>query len=104
MKDIYYVYILRCEGDTLYTGIARDYRARYEKHLTGTGAKYTRSRKPVRIERVWQTEGRSAASRVEYFLKKNQRRIKERFIEEEELFAEKVLERLDIDIEGIEMI
>jgi len=104
MKDIYYVYILRCEGDTLYTGIARDYKARYEKHLAGTGAKYTRSRKPVRIERVWQSQGRSQASRVEYFLKKNRRRDKERFIEEEGLFAEKVLERLEIDIEGIEII
>lgn len=101
MNDIYYVYILRCEGDTLYTGIARDYRARYEKHLAGTGAKYTRSRKPVRIERVWQTEGRSAASRVEYFLKKNPRKTKDRFIGERNYFVEMVLEMLDIDIEVI---
>ncbi len=99
MKNIYYIYILRCEGDTLYTGIARDYRDRYEKHLAGTGAKYTRSRKPVRIERVWQTQGRSAASRVEYFLKKNSRKTKERFIGEDALFVERVLEKLDIDIE-----
>lgn len=99
MKDIYYIYVLRCEGETLYTGIAKDYRDRYEKHLAGTGAKYTRSRKPLRVEMVWQTEGRSRASRVEYFLKKNPRKTKERFIGEENLFVERVLEKLDIDIE-----
>ena len=99
MKDIYYIYILRCEDDSLYTGIAKDYRARYEKHLSGTGAKYTRSRKPVKIERAWRTEGRSSASRVEYFLKKNPRKTKERFIGEKAFFKNKVLEKLDIKIE-----
>ena len=99
MKDIYYIYILRCEDDTLYTGIARDYKKRYEKHLAGEGAKYTRSRKPVKIERVWRTEGRSRATKVEYFLKKNQRKVKERFIEERNLFKDRVLEKLDINIE-----
>jgi len=102
MKDIYYIYILRCEDDSLYTGIAKDYRARYEKHLAGTGAKYTRSRKPVRIERVWQATGRSEASRAEYFLKKNLRKTKERFIGEKDLFKDRVLEKLGIDISEIE--
>ena len=43
------VYILRCAGGTLYTGIAKDVKARIQKHNTGRGAAYTRSRRPVRL-------------------------------------------------------
>jgi len=98
-EDIYYIYILRCEDDSLYTGIAKNYKERYEKHIAGTGAKYTRSRKPVKIERVWKTKGRSAASKTEYFMKKNSRKMKEKFISENSIFADKVMEKLGIKIE-----
>lgn len=97
-EDIYYIYILRCEDDSLYTGIAKNYKDRYEKHMAGTGAKYTRSRKPVKIERVWETQGRSAASKTEYFMKKNPRKMKEIFISENNIFADKVMEKLGIKI------
>lgn len=99
--DIYYVYILRCEGDTLYTGIARDYEDRYKKHIEGKGAKYTRSRKPQRIEGVWLVHGRSEATKAEYWLKKNNRRMKDRFIEEGETLMKKVREDLGIDLERV---
>jgi len=45
------VYILRCADKTLYTGITTDLKARIRRHNDGTGAKYTRSRTPVRL--VW---------------------------------------------------
>ena len=48
---------------------------------------------------MWKTEGRSRATKAEYFLKKNQRKVKERFIEERNLFKDRVLEKLDINIE-----
>ena len=41
----YYIYVLRCKGDTLYTGITPDLRRRMRQHcgqLAG-GAKYTHS-------------------------------------------------------------
>lgn len=101
MDNKYYIYILRCEDDSLYTGIAKDYEKRYEKHLDGSGAKYTRSRKPIKIEAVWAIDGRSAASKVEYFLKKNPRKVKEGFIHIKETFIEKVKENLEIDIINI---
>lgn len=43
------VYILRCGDGTYYTGIAKDVEARLQKHNGGTGAAYTRSRRPVRL-------------------------------------------------------
>lgn len=45
------VYILRCADGTLYTGISTDLAARIATHNAGKGAKYTRSRLPVRL--VW---------------------------------------------------
>ncbi|MBI4386651.1 MAG: GIY-YIG nuclease family protein [Elusimicrobia bacterium] len=43
------VYIVRCRDASLYTGIAKDARARVERHNTGKGAAYTRTRRPVRL-------------------------------------------------------
>jgi len=45
----WFLYLLECEGDTIYTGITTDVQRRYAQHLAGTGAKYTRSRKPIRL-------------------------------------------------------
>lgn len=43
----WYVYILKCRDDTLYTGITDDVDRRVEVHNSGKGAKYTRGRGPV---------------------------------------------------------
>jgi len=43
------VYILRCADDTLYTGVTNDLDARLATHNLGKGARYTRSRLPVRV-------------------------------------------------------
>lgn len=69
--DVYYVYIVRCEDDSLYTGIATDVTRRLHEHLSQRvpGAKYTRARKVVALEMVWRTHGRSAASKLEYRIK-----------------------------------
>jgi predicted GIY-YIG superfamily endonuclease len=49
------VYILRCGDGSLYTGIAKDVRARIKQHSEGRGAAYTRSRLPVTL--LYQQEG-----------------------------------------------
>ena len=49
------VYILRCGDGSLYTGIAKDVRARVKQHSEGRGAAYTRTRPPVEL--VYQQEG-----------------------------------------------
>jgi len=43
------VYILRCGDGSLYTGIAKDVRARVNQHSEGRGATYTRTRLPVKL-------------------------------------------------------
>ncbi len=49
MSKEWYLYILRCADDSFYTGIALDINARLEKHNSGKGAKYTRSRRPCKL-------------------------------------------------------
>ena len=49
------VYILRCGDGTLYTGIAKDVKARLQQHNEGRGAAYTRARLPVTL--VYQQVG-----------------------------------------------
>lgn len=56
-----FVYIVRCRDGTLYTGTARDIAQRLARHDAGKGAKYTRSRGPVRL--MWQ-EGPMTVSRA----------------------------------------
>lgn len=48
-ESAWYLYLLECEGNTIYTGITTDVARRFAQHLAGIGAKYTRSRKPIRI-------------------------------------------------------
>ena len=43
----WFVYILRCKDDSLYTGITNDIQERIATHNSGEGAKYTRARIPV---------------------------------------------------------
>lgn len=45
----WFVYILECADGTLYTGISTDMERRCSQHNAGTGARYTRSRLPVKI-------------------------------------------------------
>ena len=51
------VYILRCADATLYTGIAKDVFVRLKKHNSGSGAAYTRARRPVRL--LYQEDGKT---------------------------------------------
>ena len=72
---MYYVYMVRCADDTLYTGIATELERRIEEHNSSEkGAKYTRVRRPVQL--VYQEEypDRSSASKREYEIKKKMTR------------------------------
>jgi putative endonuclease len=53
------VYILRCRDGSLYTGIAKDVRARVKQHSEGRGATYTRTRRPIKL--LYQQEGLTRA-------------------------------------------
>lgn len=70
MDKPYFVYMLRCADDSLYTGITTDVARRFAEHGgKAAGAKYTASHIPVRVERVWRAPNRALASRLEYRIK-----------------------------------
>lgn len=82
-KNNYWVYILRCENNTYYTGYTNDLIKRYQSHVNGTGkCKYTRSFKPIEIAQAWEIHGsRALAMQIERKIKKLSRAEKEKIIE-----------------------
>ena len=73
----WYVYIVRCRDNTLYTGISTDPDARLTEHNSGqNGAKYTRARRPVTLVYTEQAESRSAALKRELAIKRLSRQAK----------------------------
>lgn len=80
MSSPWSVYIVRCADSSLYTGIAKDVAMRIEKHNSGKGAKYTRSRAPVKPVYVAECSSRLEAAREECRIKKLSRKQKEELI------------------------
>ncbi|MEJ2139242.1 MAG: GIY-YIG nuclease family protein [Gammaproteobacteria bacterium] len=75
------VYILECADGSLYTGIARNLDERIAAHNNGTGAKYTRGRRPVKLVYQENATSRSIALRREITIKKLPRADKLRLAE-----------------------
>ncbi|ACU95070.1 predicted endonuclease containing a URI domain protein [Cryptobacterium curtum DSM 15641] len=71
VSSCYYVYIVQCADDTLYTGITTDVVRRMMEHQLGTaaGAKYTRSHGVVDLLGLWLVPDRSQASSLECRIK-----------------------------------
>jgi len=78
----YYVYIVRCSDDTLYTGITTNLDRRICEHNGegNLGAKYTKVRRPVELVYKSNFIGRSEASKEEARIKKMSRKNKEELI------------------------
>ena len=73
----YFFYILRCTDGSLYCGIAVDLKRRVLEHnFMRLGAKYTRSRRPVKLIYSKKFLNRSAALKEEYKIKKLSRTAK----------------------------
>ena len=73
----YFVYIVKCADDTLYTGITNDISKRISAHNSGTtGAKYTRARRPVVLVYSEACQSKSDALRREVAVKQMTRREK----------------------------
>ena len=85
---MYWVYILRCSDDSLYTGIAADVERRFALHQSGKGAKYTRSHPPVAVVYRESFPDKSAALRREWTIKQLSRPEKLRLIEAQAGVAE----------------
>jgi len=74
---MYYVYMVQCADNTLYTGIATELERRVKEHNeSDKGAKYTRVRRPVHLVYNESYPDRSSASKREYEIKKKMSRAK----------------------------
>ena len=70
MPAEFYIYILKCVDDTLYTGYTNDLKRRVDVHNHGkNGAKYTRARRPVKLVYFEKCSSKSAAQKREYEVK-----------------------------------
>jgi len=77
------VYIVECADGTYYTGITTDIDRRLNEHnYSFKSAKYTRSRRPVRLVYKEEADNRSRASKREYQIKKYKRDRKKELINE----------------------
>lgn len=76
-----YTYIVRCKDESLYCGWTNDIEKRMASHNAGTGAKYTKSRRPVELVYYEEFETKEEAMRREYAIKQLTRVEKMKLIE-----------------------
>ena len=77
MHKMCYTYILECADGTYYTGWTTDLEKRLKAHNSGKGAKYTKSRRPVRFVYYEEYEDKISAMKREYAIKQLTRQEKE---------------------------
>jgi putative endonuclease len=77
----WYLYVAKCSDGSFYTGITTDVARRLDEHNTASsGAKYTRSRRPVELIFQEEYSSQSEALKAEFSFKKLTRRQKLRII------------------------
>jgi putative endonuclease len=82
MGNKHYMYVVQCRDSTYYTGYTTNVEKRLSMHNNGTGAKYTRARRPVSLLYVEEYETKSEALKAEYRFKQRKRKQKEDYIRE----------------------
>ena len=70
---MFYTYMLRCEDNSIYTGITSNVERRMQEHFSKDKkcAKYTATHQALKLEAVWESENKSLASKLEFHIKKN---------------------------------
>jgi putative endonuclease len=70
----WYLYVLQCSDESLYTGVTTDLERRVHEHNhTKQGAKYTKSRRPVQLVTSWSFGSQSKAMQAEAAFKQLRR-------------------------------
>jgi putative endonuclease len=77
MQEGHFVYMLRCRGNRIYTGYAKNVIARYQLHCQGKGARFTNAFRPDHILRIFQCIDKSSALRLEHCIKQLPKSAKE---------------------------
>lgn len=80
---LWFVYVVQCRDSSYYTGVSTDVQHRVDTHNTGKGAKYTRSRRPVRLMWHKQFPSQSDALKFEASFKRLTRIQKTGFLMDE---------------------
>ena len=84
---MYYIYMIRCKDNSIYTGITKDIERRWQEHLERGEkcAKYTKNHPVKKIEAVWQVSTRPLAAKLEFSIKKLKKEEKENLIRNKKL-------------------
>ena len=77
---MWYLYLIECSNGALYAGISTDVDARYAKHASGKGAKYTRANPPRRLIGSKVFDDKSSALKAEYAIRQLPREQKVAFL------------------------
>lgn len=95
---MYFIYMLRCEDGSLYTGITCDLERRFKEHLERGPrcAKYTYTHPVKKVEKVWQTKTRQEASQLEYWIKQLTKKQKESLLQEEGCWISLLSSHVDV--------
>lgn len=86
---MYYTYMIRCEDNSIYTGMTNNLEKRIAEHLSKgkNGAKYTKSHNAIKLETAWKSKDKSLACKLEYHIKTLNKQQKENLIAGEKLVA-----------------
>ena len=79
-EKVWYIYMIRCKGDVLYTGITTDVQRRFKEHESGKGAKFLRGKAPLQLVYQQQVGNHSDALKTELKIKKLSKLEKEAMI------------------------
>jgi putative endonuclease len=81
IDEPWWVYIAKCSDGTYYTGISNNINKRLNKHSSGRGAQYTKSRGPLSLVYFERHLNRSLATKREYQIKQLTRQGKEKLVD-----------------------
>lgn len=95
---MYYIYMIRCNDNSVYTGITTNIDRRIKEHFSKDKkcAKYTYTHTVKKLECVWSATNRILASKLEYYIKRLSKFQKESLILNPDLLGE-LIEKIDSD-------
>ena len=96
---MFYTYMLRCEDNSIYTGITTNVERRMSEHFSKNEkcAKYTKRHPAKKLECVWQSETRKDASKLEYHIKTLKKEAKEKLINKDAELNDLLGDKIDVN-------
>ena len=98
IKENWFLYILRCQDGSFYTGVTNDIERRVKMHNSGRASRYTRSRRPVELLYQETCGSRTQALVRECFVKTYTRQQKEKLIA---VHTNKLKKRLNVKVKSV---